>query len=157
MQDFVNECRERNDMVQEPYGYYYLHENGDLIWKKLRPEIEPGGPVKKVWPLYPGSRGSQWLVAIEALALGAKKSRIDELSAKWGLTDDDALEFVKHATLKDGTPAMRLFKDGNRWCATFHDFVSIEESPAGFGSTALEALAELAKPDLLRNISREKP
>jgi len=135
-------------MTREPDGYYYLHENGNLIYKRLEPD--PSDFVRKVWPIYLDARDSAWLLAIEALALGTNWERIEELATKWGLTDDDAKELVKHATLGDDTPAFRLFKDGDRWCATFHDFVNLQESQAGFGSSALEAFAELAKPGLLR-------
>jgi hypothetical protein len=33
--------------------------------------------------------------------------------------------------------------DGNAWCATRHDFVNLQESPAGFGDTPMIALGEL--------------
>ncbi len=117
-------------------GFYYLHTNGDLIWKRFRPE-DNSDFVKKIWAVDPTDRGSAWTIAIEALALGANKNRIDELAHKWGLTDKDAQEFAKRAKLK-------IFKDGNMWCVTFADFINLQESEAGFGSTALEALAELA-------------
>lgn len=122
-------------------GYYYLHQNGSLIYKKLKPE-DDSPFVIKIWGLDLSERGDAWLICIEALALGANKSRIDELAEKWGLTDEDAQEFADRAGLK-------LFKDGSAWCATFSDFENIQESQCGFGDTALEALAELAKPGLL--------
>lgn len=34
--------------------------------------------------------------------------------------------------------------DGNQWCATWPDFINLQESPAGFGDTPAEAIAELA-------------
>jgi len=40
---------------------------------------------------------------------------------------------------------MRLFKDGAAWCITGDDFVNLRESPAGFGDTADEALADYRK------------
>jgi hypothetical protein len=136
----------------EDGGYYYLHENGELIWKKFRPAQEPGGFVRKVWPVNTAERGCAWLICIEALAMGARRERVMELAAKWGLTDDDAQEFVKHATIGHATagyhPAFILFRDGDRWCAGFHDFVNVQESQCGFGLTVLEAFAELAKPGL---------
>lgn len=57
---------------------------------------------------------------------------------KWKLTDEDAQEFIKQAPLN-------VFKDGDKWCATFKDFVNLQESQAGFGDTALEAFADLAR------------
>jgi len=35
--------------------------------------------------------------------------------------------------------------DGDQWCATDRHFVNLAESPAGFGHTALAAMAELCK------------
>ncbi len=123
-------------------GYYYLHTNGDLIWKRFRPE--PSDFVRKVWVVDKSSRVTAWIIVIEALAMGAKRSRVEELAAKWGLTDEDARQFVGRS--KD---ELNLFRDGNQWCATFGDFVNLEESQAGFGDTALQALAELARPGLI--------
>jgi hypothetical protein len=125
-----------------PDGYYYLHTNGALIWKKFRPE-DDSPFVRRVWGVDVRSRFSAWVVAIEALALGADRTRIDELAAKWGLTDEDGQEFVRRSNGK-----FRLFRDGDQWCAVFDDFVNLQESKAGFGETCLEALAELAKPGL---------
>lgn len=45
--------KEGLDMVPEPYGYQNLHECGEVIRAESRPEIEPGGPIKKVWPVDP--------------------------------------------------------------------------------------------------------
>ena len=116
-----------------------------------------GGTVesKEVWELSAERkvltvvRETAWLLCIEALALGARRERIDELAAKWGLTDEDAQRFIAHATDKADQPVFKLFRDGSAWCATFADFTNLQESQAGFGAAALEALAELAKPGLL--------
>lgn len=133
-------------------GWYYLHTNGELLFKSAaagRPEVESGGFVRKVWPIDTSRRETAWLLCIEALALGARRERIDELAAKWGLTDEDAQRFIAHATDKADQPVFKLFRDGSAWCATFADFTNLQESQAGFGAAALEALAELAKPGLL--------
>lgn len=123
-------------------GFYYLHENGDLLFKRERPEVEPGGFVRAVWPHDPRDRANAWLIAIEALALGARPARIQELATTWGLTDDDAQIFATR------THQFRLFRDGDQWTAAFHDFVNVQESQVGFGATCLEALAALARPGL---------
>jgi len=118
-------------------GYFYLHANGDLIWKRFRPEPSPF--VRRIWAVSSGDpRTNAWLIAVEALALGAPKERIFELKEKWGLSDDEAQEFAKKFDL-------RLYLDGDQWCATRNDFVNLQESDAGFGPTALEALSELVK------------
>lgn len=125
-------------------GTYYLHENGELIFKREGFEPELGNFVKRIWEFDTEKRFTAWIICIEALALGARKSRITELAEKWGLTDADAETFVEYSNGE-----MKLFMDGNAWCAVFKDFVNMQESQAGFGSTALEALSELAKPGLL--------
>jgi hypothetical protein len=66
-----------------------------------------------------------------------------ELAAKWGITDDDAPMFFERVKGK-----LQAERDGDKWCAHFDDFVSIQESQVGFGNTILEALAELSKPGL---------
>ena len=125
-------------------GFYYLHTNGSLIWKRFRPDT--GDFVKRIWAVDSSDRMSVWVIAVEALALGALRSRIMELRDKWGLSDEDAQEFANRAKLK-------LFKDGDQWCVANHDFVNLQESQAGFGETALDALAAFAKKGLLSRVS----
>ena len=42
-----------------------------------------------------------------------------------------------------GGPKVRVFKDGNAWCAVRPGFVNLQESTAGFGDTKDEALKNL--------------
>jgi len=91
-------------------GYYYLHTNGELIFKKFRPE-DDSPFVKKIWSIDITRRETAWLLLIEALAMGARKDRIKELADKWGCDDKDAQTFVEYA-LVNGKPAFKLFKDG---------------------------------------------
>jgi ribosomal protein S5 len=63
---------------------------------------------------------------------------VQELAAKWHCDNDDAQIYA-------GRIGVHLSLDGNRWCATKGSFVNLQESPAGFGITALEAMAELCK------------
>lgn len=44
-----------------------------------------------------------------------------------------------------GGPKSRVQRDGSAWCATFPDFVNLQESPAGFGDTPEAARAALTK------------
>ena len=119
-------------------AWYYLHENGDLIFKRTKPEVEQGGFIRKIWPFDSERRGRAYILLIEAAAMGARKDRIDELVKKWCITDEDCREFAKRANLK-------LFRDGSLWCATFDDFKNIQESKSGFGDTAFHALVALCK------------
>ena len=43
---------------------------------------------------------------------------------------------------------LRLYRDGDQWCATLGDFRDLQESPAGFGKTALAACLALAAKQL---------
>lgn len=121
-------------------GFYYLHTNGELIYKRFMPESDSDF-VRAIWRVIPSERESAWSICIEALAMGARKDRVMELATKWGLTDEDAQEFAKRLNL-------RLMKDGDSWMASFDDFVDVATSQVGFGNTCLEALAALAKPGL---------
>ena len=123
-------------------GFYYLHTNGKLIYKRNLPgtaaDIRESDFAVMLWPIDVQNRENAWQILVEALACGANLERVMELSVKWRCSDEDALIYALHA-------GARLFMDGDKWCATREDFVDLQESPAGFGSTALEALANLCK------------
>ncbi len=42
-------------------------------------------------------------------------------------------------------PSFRVFRDGDAWCAVGPEFEDIMQSPAGFGATPDEAVAEYGK------------
>src|SRR3990172_11287423 len=107
-------------------GYYYLHQNGDLIYKDasfFSVEDLESDLIRAAWPLNPKRRANAWLLLIEAGAQGANLNRIKELAEKWGVNNEDALNFVEHSFGN-----FILFRDGNAWCAAFSDFVNIQES-----------------------------
>jgi hypothetical protein len=122
-------------------GWYYLHTNGDLIYKRdlgdTAADIRESSFAKGMWPMDPSDRSGAWRIVVEAKAAGAKPERVSELAAKWGCDDDDGLIYSEHLGL-------RVQRDGNQWCATRGDFDNLQESPAGFGATVLDALSELA-------------
>jgi hypothetical protein len=122
-------------------GYYYLHTNGQLIFKpgtECAADIRESDFARMLWPCDPADRLGAWRILIESLSLGANEDRINELASKWACDDTDADEFASRA-------GIRLFMDGNAWCATATDFENLQESPAGFGMSKLQAMAELAK------------
>lgn len=43
---------------------------------------------------------------------------------------------------------IKIQKDGNMWCAFREDFINIQESLIGYGSTEVKALRELMKEEL---------
>ena len=130
--DTDKECDIRLDTVD---GYYYLHTNGDLIYKRTQPELDSDFVVR-VWAFAP-DREIAWIILSEALALGANRTRVYELALKWGVDDEDAQNFVKHGTKN----LLALSNKEGRWSAVFAD----GKSETGYGTTALDALADLAK------------
>lgn len=123
-------------------GYYYLHANGDLIYKRsldgIEADFRESDLVRAFWPLDPTNREMAWSTLVEAGALGATAARIQDLAAKWQVDDGDAPMYAERV-------GCLLSRDGNEWCATRKDFINIQESPVGFGRTALDALSNLAK------------
>jgi hypothetical protein len=123
-------------------GWYYLHENGELIYKRelgeTAADIRESPFAKAMWPCDPSNRGMAWTMLIEALAAGANKLRVDELAQKWKCENHDAQTYAEHY-------GVNLNMDGDAFCATKKDFINLQESPAGFGDSYLEAMAELCK------------
>lgn len=122
-------------------GWYYLHQNGDLIYKPSPDaivDIRDSDFAVCSWPVDVSSRKLAWEMLVEAVALGAHESRISELAKKWNCDDEDADMFAS-------VIGVDLEIDGNQWCAHRTDFVNLQESPAGFGESKLMAMADLAR------------
>jgi hypothetical protein len=124
-------------------GWYYLHVNGDLIFKRetdgsVGADIRESDLARGLWPVYCKDRENAWSILVESLASGASKQRVSDLAEKWKCDDNDA------ATYADRVGCL-LSKDGNAWCASRKDFVNIQESPVGFGETCLDAMAALCR------------
>lgn len=83
-------------------GFYYLHTNGNLIWKKFEPEYDSPF-VKAVWPVDTSDRACAWKIILEAISLDADPKRIKELVEKWNCTPRDLVEYM----LRRGTPSGR--------------------------------------------------
>lgn len=123
-------------------GWYYLHQNGDLIYKPehdgVVADIRDSDFARGLWPIDPADRLGAWTIVVEGLAAGALPARVCELVEKWKCSDGDAAVYA-------ACIGVRLFKDGADWCATRADFTDLQGSPAGLGERAYEALAALAK------------
>lgn len=123
-------------------GWYYLHTNGDLIYKRdldgTAADIRESDFARGLWPMEPTDREGAWNIVVEGLAAGAKMARVKELADLWGCDDADAKFYAERIGVK-------LSRDGNQWCATRWDFQNLQESPAGFGDTCLQAMGALAK------------
>ncbi len=134
--------------MSEIQGYYYLHENGDLIYKNGSDailDIRDSDLCHSAWA-WTGERQCAWQICVESLSLienlrgteEAKrlKARVNELAEKWGLTDSDAEQYAEFIGIKLGI-------DGNQKTATKTDFINLQESPCGFGDSNLYAMASL--------------
>ncbi len=123
-------------------GWYYLHTNGELIYKRelgsTAADIRESDFARALWPVDPTDREGAWTILVEALAAGAKPERVAELATKWGCDNEDAQVYADRV-------GCILRQDGNAWCATKTDFINLQESPAGFGDSCLDAMAHLAK------------
>jgi len=123
-------------------GFYYLHTNNDLILKHNLPgtaaDIRESDFAVMLWPVDTKNRENAWQILIEALACGADLVRILELAVLWHCDDADAQVYADRV-------GILLSLDGDQWCATRKDFVNFQESSAGFGKYALDAMAALCK------------
>ena len=123
-------------------GWYYLHVNGDLIYKRdlggTAADIRESGFARALWPMDPSDREGAWRICVEGLAAGATPERIKELAAKWGCDDGDADQYAARV-------GIAVSRDGDMWSASAGNFTNLAESPCGFGKTKLEAFADLAK------------
>ena len=84
-------------MSQFP-GHYYLHTNGDLIYKPLlstsQADLVESPFVRKFWYIDGGDRKVAWTIALEALASGVDLPRVNALAKKWGLTAEDLVAYL---------------------------------------------------------------
>lgn len=118
----------------------YLHVNGDLIFKPSDNacDIRDSDLCRGLWFLDPSNRESAWTLLVESLAAGANRDRVFGLAQKWECDDADADTYAHRV-------GCIIKMDGNKWCAHRSDFENLQDSEAGFGDTALEAMANLAK------------
>ncbi len=125
----------------EILGWYYLHTNGDLIYKHGSDsiaDIRDSNFSISAWP-FMQDREQAWSIVIEAACLDARKGRIDKLIEDWGLNDHDAEMYAESIGLILGI-------DGNKKTAVKkNNFSNLMESHAGFGDTYFDAMVDLCK------------
>lgn len=95
-------------------GWYYLHTNGSLIYKRelgeTAADIRESDFAVSMWPCDPNDRENCWRILVESRSLGADTARIKELSEKWFCDDEDAAIYAQRI-------GVTLEIDGNSWCA----------------------------------------
>ena len=114
-------------------GYYYLHANGEVLYKRALPgvvsDFENSDFVKCWWPFEPEDRRGAWRVLIEATARGANAGRVAHLARIWHCTNDDAAEYARREGIE-------LHDDAGEYVATL-------DGREGRGAHALTALVAL--------------
>jgi hypothetical protein len=126
--------------------WYYLHESGDLIFKRW--EYDPSGRdfsdspfCLKYWAIDTDQRFHIWGLLCEALALGANHERVTGLAEKWGCNNLDAAVFASKVGID---LANGEFGYVAKWPQSMGELEPGEPKP-----TALEALSSLiGKGDL---------
>lgn len=103
--------------------FYYLHTNGDLIYKRFEPESDSPF-VKKVWRIDLSDRADAWRVVFEAMALGANLDRIGELASKWKL---DRADFKEMLTRIATRPTDLMKKGLPKFAVDFLGFKDVRE------------------------------
>ncbi len=128
----------------DDFCYYYLHENNELIHKTKHYDtlgFEESDFVKCWWKINLDSRLDAYNMLIRARMLGAKESRIQDLIKHWGITNDDAPNYVKAVGLE-------WKMDGSAFCVHAPDFLNLQQDNAGFGDTLFDAICEFYKAAL---------
>src|SRR3990172_4040482 len=121
-------------------GYFYLHENGSLIYKNSPDaivDIRDSDFCKSAWS-WDGTPANAWQICVEALAIGVNKERVFELASKWNVNDNDANNYASYLGIVLGI-------DGDKKMVHRTDFENVQESACGFGDTYLQAMADLCK------------
>lgn len=120
-------------------GYYYLHTNGKLIYKKyiddkMVDDFIESDFVLNFWPMDFSDRMCAWRLIVEALASGAERGGVFDLASKWLCDDKDAKIYASKI-------GVNLFEnEGVFVCRTRNNIAN-----QGEGVTALHALADLCK------------
>lgn len=129
-------------LPQQILGWFYLHTNGELIFKNHNDAIkgiQESDLCKTAWA-WDGSELYAWLIVIEALALDVDRKRVFELATTWKLDDEAAETLAKEIGIEIGIDT-ETTKYARR--ADYNDDPA--HNPCGFGPTYLEAMADLCK------------
>lgn len=128
--EWGNELPEEN-MELEQSGFYYLHTDGNLIFKpasvvEFDSHYFDSPFVKKVWRVDLKDRLCAWRIVLEALSMGCSIPRARELAGKWRLTFEDSIELLKRTPRNEVTEAMtegmKIFIPEIFWALTKEDW-----------------------------------
>lgn len=113
----------RRTTSPEDMGWYYLHVNGELIYKPYssvydpRIDFEESSFVLCYWLINLSDREDAYNLLVRAKMLGAKKDRIEELVSKWNIDDDDTKVYCE--------------KYGIKWARSGEQFIASAGPPIG--------------------------
>lgn len=82
--------------LTEDECYYYLHTNGELIHKGRHyswEAFDESDFVKKWWIINLQRRWDCYNMIFHAIVLGVDPKRVEELRHKWGMTDEDTIQY----------------------------------------------------------------
>lgn len=120
----------------DDFCYYYLHTNGELIHKTRHYDtsgFEESDFVVCWWKINLADRRDAYNFLISARRQGANESRVQELMKHWGITNEDAENYVKAVGLEWGV-------DGSAFYVHAPEFRNLQEDDAGFGDTLFDAI-----------------
>lgn len=136
--------------IQQFRCWYYLHSNGSLIRKAYyvnggqEDDFRRSDLVKTWWLVDSSNPLTGFEMLVQAIALARHdrptRRRALELADHWRMDDAMAGEIIDSNNLP-----MNIYRDGSHWCAVRRGHINLQKSPAGFGRTILEAVAELLR------------
>jgi hypothetical protein len=97
----------------------------------------------------PSGKGMRFFTAVPSETESQRESReqkeqVTKADKRRGELEAAVTESLAEITALE-TPDYDIFMDGDSICATKKDFINLQKSPAGFGDTKAEAIAELEK------------
>ena len=90
----------------EHQGFYYLHTNGELIFKRFKPD-DDSPFVRAICPVDLRDRYCAWRIVLEGFFYGARVDRLVDLAEQWKLTFEDLIELLKRTPCENITEGMK--------------------------------------------------
>ena len=116
-------------------------ENANRAWAILGKKmgfdsmsVRPSDKGELFFTAIPSETDAQKSDRMKREAKKEKKKKVSHLKA-------EIKDLIQQLAILD----IRTFKDGDKWCATWSDFINLQKSPAGFGDTKEEAIENLTE------------